>query len=75
MTYSDTISQDFNVQFLGTWVQRPSKDEPSRYAQGHQLLSEFQREKFSYYFCVVLDHNKDGVVQRRDLDVLNEVMY
>ena len=40
---------------------------------GGALLTDFQKDKFRYFFFHVLDLNSDNVISSEDFDRLNEV--
>ena len=40
---------------------------------GHELISDFQKDKFRHFFFHVLDHNADCVISEEDFEKLNEV--
>jgi len=40
---------------------------------GGDLLTDFQKDKFTYFFCHVLDLNSDNVISAEDFEKLNEV--
>ena len=40
---------------------------------GGDLLTDFQKDKFRYFFFHVLDLNSDNVISAEDFDRLNEV--
>lgn len=57
-----------------TWVRRPFEDDDDlQPPEGKMYLSDFQVEKFTYYFTDVFDHNKDRVITIEDIHALNEV--
>ncbi|MPC45515.1 hypothetical protein E2C01_039215 [Portunus trituberculatus] len=57
-----------------TWVRRPFEDDDDlQPPEGKIYLSDFQVEKFTYYFTDVFDHNKDRVITIEDIHALNEV--
>ena len=57
-----------------TWVRRPyEEDDAEQLPEGKSYLSDFQVEKFTYYFTDVFDHNKDRVITIEDIQALNEV--
>ncbi|XP_050714221.1 uncharacterized protein LOC126997269, partial [Eriocheir sinensis] len=58
-----------------TWVRRPFEDDDDlQPPEGKIYLSDFQVEKFTYYFTYVFDHNKDRVITIEDIHALNERM-
>ncbi|KAK4307832.1 hypothetical protein Pmani_020436 [Petrolisthes manimaculis] len=58
---------------LTTWVRRPFEDDDDMQPpEGKVYLSNFQVEKFTYYFTDVFDHNKDRVITIEDIHALNE---
>ncbi|XP_069160170.1 uncharacterized protein [Procambarus clarkii] len=58
-----------------TWVRRPFEDDDDlQPPEGKIHLSDFQVEKFTYYFTDVFDHNKDRVITIEDIHALNERM-
>lgn len=65
---------------LATWVSRfPSDDslsvineDKSKRSDLHSL-APIQRDKFSHFFTYLLDHDKDGYVNRKDFALLSEV--
>ncbi|KAF2364499.1 EF-hand domain pair [Trinorchestia longiramus] len=58
-----------------TWVRRPyEEDDVDQIPEGKTFLSDFQVEKFTYYFTNVFDHNKDRVITIEDIEALNERM-
>lgn len=40
---------------------------------GGDLLTDFQKDKFRYFFIHVLDLNGDNVISAEDFDKLNDV--
>lgn len=57
-----------------TWVRRPFEDDDDlQPPEGKIYLSDFQVEKFTYYFTDVFDHNRDQVITIEDIHALNEV--
>lgn len=38
-----------------------------------QTLAPIQRDKFSHFFTYLLDHDRDGYVNRKDFALLSEV--
>ena len=72
--YSACLSKSIFHFFLATWVQRPyEEDDSDQIPEGKVFLSDFQIEKFTYYFTDVFDHNKDRVITIEDIQALNEV--
>lgn len=62
------------VPVAATWVRRPyEEDDTELLPEGKAFLSDFQVEKFTYYFTDVFDHNKDRVITIEDIQALNEV--
>ncbi|XP_032689476.1 uncharacterized protein LOC116852852 [Odontomachus brunneus] len=68
----------WSVHVWTTWVSRyPSDDslcainEFSK-SDGSQVLAPIQRDKFSHFFTYLLDHDKDGYVDRKDFAILSE---
>ena len=58
------------------WVHRGFSDDVTelRTVQpGGDLLTDFQKDKFRYFFFHVLDLNSDNVISAEDFDRLNEV--
>lgn len=63
-----------DIPFTATWVRRPFEDDDEfQPAEGKMYLTEFQVEKFTYYFTDVFDHNKDRIITIEDIHALNEV--
>jgi len=40
---------------------------------GSETLAPIQRDKFSHFFTYLLDHNRDGYINRKDFALLSEV--
>ena len=62
--------------FAAAWVHRGFSDDVTelRTVQpGGDLLTDFQKDKFRYFFFHVLDLNSDNVISAEDFDRLNEV--
>ncbi|XP_069943331.1 uncharacterized protein [Cherax quadricarinatus] len=65
----------WSVHVWTTWVRRPFEDDDDLQPhEGKIHLSDFQVEKFTYYFTDVFDHNKDRVITIEDIHALNERM-
>ncbi|XP_071539447.1 uncharacterized protein [Panulirus ornatus] len=65
----------WSVHVWTTWVRRPFEDDDDlQPPEGKIYLSDFQVEKFTYYFTDVFDHNKDRVITIEDIHALNERM-
>ncbi|KAK8400253.1 hypothetical protein O3P69_003155 [Scylla paramamosain] len=65
----------WSVHVWTTWVRRPFEDDDDlQPTEGKIYLSDFQVEKFTYYFTDVFDHNKDRVITIEDIHALNERM-
>ncbi|XP_018025892.1 uncharacterized protein LOC108681384 [Hyalella azteca] len=65
----------WSVHVWTTWVRRPyEEDDSEQIPEGKNFLSDFQVEKFTYYFTDVFDHNKDRVITIEDILALNERM-
>ncbi|XP_066954591.1 uncharacterized protein [Macrobrachium rosenbergii] len=65
----------WSVHVWTTWVRRPFEDDDDMQPpEGKMHLSDFQVEKFTYYFTDVFDHNKDRVITIEDIHALNERM-
>lgn len=64
----------YSAPVPATWVRRPfEEDGAEQMPEGKAFLSDFQVEKFTYYFTDVFDHNKDRVITIEDIQALNEV--
>ncbi|XP_012525919.1 uncharacterized protein LOC105830835 [Monomorium pharaonis] len=67
----------WSVHVWTTWVSRfPSDDslsaiEPSK-SGGSAALALIQRDKFSHFFMYLLDHDRDGYINRKDFSMLSE---
>ena len=62
---------------LAAWVHRGFSDDVTEKQQlqpGHELISDFQKDKFRHFFFHVLDHNADCVISLEDFEKLNEVI-
>ena len=62
--------------FSAAWVHRGFSDdvtEKTTLQPGHELISDFQKDKFRHFFFHVLDHNADCVISLEDFEKLNEV--
>ena len=46
--------------------------DPEKKLTGRELLSDFQQDKFRYFFYHVLDLNSDHVISEEDFDSLND---
>ena len=58
------------------WVHRGFSDDVTdvqTIQPGGDLLTDFQKDKFRYFFLHVLDLNSDYVISKEDFDKLNEV--
>ena len=58
-----------------TFIHRGYSDdvtEKSKVVQGKELLTEFQQDKFRYFFYHVLDLNSDHVISKEDFIKLNK---
>lgn len=70
----DLYSSPLPLPPSATWVRRPFEDDDDlQPPEGKIYLSDFQVEKFTYYFTDVFDHNKDRVITIEDIHALNEV--
>lgn len=64
---------------LATWVSRYASDENliavEEIDKGGKLkdLAPIQRDKFSHFFTYLLDHDRDGFINRKDFRMLSEV--
>lgn len=64
---------------LATWVSRYASDENliavEEINKGGKLkdLAPIQRDKFSHFFTYLLDHDRDGFINRKDFRMLSEV--
>lgn len=64
---------------IATWVSRyPSDDKLAAIEEGRKGgkikdLAPIQRDKFSHLFVYLLDHDKDGFINRNDFRMLSEV--
>lgn len=61
-----------------TWVSRYPSDEnlaSLKAGKGGKLtdLAPIQRDKFSHFFTYLLDHDKDGFIDRKDFRIFSEV--
>ena len=66
----------FLLLIAAAWVHRGFSDDVTelRTVQpGGDLLTDFQKDKFRYFFFHVLDLNSDNVISSEDFDRLNEV--
>ena len=64
------------LPIAAAWVHRGFSDDVTelRTVQpGGDLLTDFQKDKFRYFFFHVLDLNSDNVISSEDFDRLNEV--
>lgn len=62
--------------FSAAWVHRGFTDDVTEVhtiQPGGDLLTDFQKDKFRYFFFHVLDLNSDNVISAEDFDRLNEV--
>ena len=67
---------DISLLLAAAWVHRGFSDDVTelRTVQpGGDLLTDFQKDKFRYFFFHVLDLNSDNVISSEDFDRLNEV--
>ncbi|XP_076766839.1 uncharacterized protein LOC143433375 [Xylocopa sonorina] len=68
----------WSVHVWTTWVSRYPSDEnviaPDDAGKGGRLedLSFSQRDKFSHFFTYLLDHDRDGFINRKDFRTLSE---
>ncbi|XP_037783492.1 uncharacterized protein LOC119579653 [Penaeus monodon] len=69
------VNYKFTSFHQSTWVRRPFEDDDElQPAEGKMYLTDFQVEKFTYYFTDVFDHNKDRIITIEDIHALNERM-
>ena len=64
------------ILFSAAWVHRGFSDdvtELKKVQPGGDLLTDFQKDKFRYFFFHVLDLNSDNVISSEDFEKLNEV--
>ena len=64
------------VRFPAAWVHRGFSDDVTEVKSlqpGGDLLTDFQKDKFRYFFFHVLDLNSDNVISQEDFEKLNEV--
>ena len=62
--------------FSAAWVHRGFSDDVTdvqTIQPGGDLLTDFQKDKFRYFFLHVLDLNSDYVISAEDFEKLNEV--
>ena len=65
------------IMISAAWVHRGFSDDVTEKAvlqPGHELISDFQKDKFRHFFFHVLDHNADCVISLEDFEKLNEVI-
>lgn len=68
----------WSVHVWTTWVSRYPSDESltgiEEFGKGGKLkaLAPIQRDKFSHFFSCLLDHDKDGFVNRKDFRTFSE---
>ncbi|XP_017757218.1 PREDICTED: uncharacterized protein LOC108548673 [Eufriesea mexicana] len=68
----------WSVHVWTTWVSRYPSDENvmaiEQVGKGGKLkdLAPIQRDKFSHFFTYLLDHDKDGFINRKDFRLLSE---
>ncbi|KYN30199.1 PREDICTED: uncharacterized protein LOC108758352 [Trachymyrmex cornetzi] len=67
----------WSVHVWTTWVSRfPSDDSLSAIefskSGGSEALAPIQRDKFSHFFTYLLDHDKDGYINRKDFSLFSE---
>lgn len=66
----------FRCIFSAAWVHRGFSDDVTELVTlqpGGDLLTDFQKDKFRYFFNHVLDMNGDMVISWEDFEKLNEV--
>lgn len=69
----------WSVHVWTTWVSRYASDENliavEEIDKGGKLkdLAPIQRDKFSHFFTYLLDHDRDGFINRKDFRMLSEV--
>ena len=67
---------NFFTFFSAAWVHRGFSDDVTdvqTIQPGGDLLTDFQKDKFRYFFLHVLDLNSDYVISAEDFEKLNEV--
>lgn len=72
-----TYNRKFSIFLAAAWVHRGFSDDVTEVRTiqpGGDLLTDFQKDKFRYFFFHVLDLNSDNVISAEDFDRLNEVM-
>ena len=65
-----------HILFSAAWVHRGFSDdvtELKKVQPGGDSLTDFQKDKFRYFFFHVLDLNSDNVISSEDFEKLNEV--
>ena len=63
--------------FSAAWVHRGFSDDVTELVTvqpGGDNLTDFQKDKFRYFFYHVLDQDHDHVITQEDFDKLNEVL-
>ena len=64
------------MYIAAAWVHRGFTDDVTEITTiqpGGDLLTDFQKDKFRYFFLHVLDLNSDFVISAEDFEKLNEV--
>ncbi|XP_012260427.2 uncharacterized protein LOC105688577 [Athalia rosae] len=69
----------WSVHVWTTWVSRFPSDEslttneiPTRDIGAIQWLAPSQRDKLSHFFTYLLDHRRDGIITKKDFELLSE---
>ncbi|XP_072756314.1 uncharacterized protein [Anoplolepis gracilipes] len=74
----DLEQPSWSVHVWTTWVSRfPSDNSLSAVNEldkigGSESLAPIQRDKFSHFFTYLLDHDRDGYINRKDFSLLSE---
>ena len=75
--YLPTLKLTILPLLLAAWVHRGFSDDVTEVLTvqpGGDNLTDFQKDKFRYFFYHVLDLNGDQVISSEDFDKLNEVI-
>ena len=75
--YKYISNGSISIIISAAWVHRGFSDDVTEKAvlqPGHELISDFQKDKFRHFFFHVLDHNADCVISLEDFEKLNEVI-